>query len=341
MQLPPSVDGFNEADVREEIITPLLHRLGYEARSAANIIREQPLRYPREFLGRKDLRRDPPLRGRADYILDVDGSIRWTIEAKAPSAEISTDDVEQAYSYARHPEVRAVFFAIINGTELRVYQTDRAPEAAPILTVLYADIPASIQRLENLLGPDAIRRDHPLAAPDVGVPVGPGLRSLVRIVSGVVEFLECDPAVPLLGEVTLFVTDGAIEHNVDGTLIIYVQARSPFRSINEFNERMGLTRLELTSPDTILSTGAHSPTVFRQDMVVTLPAGETFPNLLGEGDLVLQRNLACRSTTVASGILEGDRFVGQFSQRYEYLDLPNMGESLVINATGRFKTVLA
>jgi hypothetical protein len=119
MILPHSVDGFGEADVREEIITPLLHRLGYKAGSRANIIREQPLRYPKEYLGHKKPRRDPPLRGRADYILDVDGLVRWTIEAKAPNALISVDDIEQAYSYARHPEVRAVFFAIINGAELR------------------------------------------------------------------------------------------------------------------------------------------------------------------------------------------------------------------------------
>ncbi len=341
MEFPASLDGFNEADVREEIIAPLLRHFGYRARSCANIIREQSLRYPREFLGRKNPHRDPPLRGRADYILDVDGLVRWTIEAKPPSAPISTDDVEQAYSYARHPEVRAVYFALMNGAEFRVYQTDRAPDAPPLLTVFYADLPAATVRLENLLGPNAIRRDFPLVTPDVGQPIGPGLRSLVRIVSGIVEFQESEPAAPLLREISLFVTDGAIEHDVDGTLMLHAEAQSPFRSINRFNERMRLSRLALTSPDTVLSTSAESPTVFQQDLRVTVPAGETFPNLMAEEEFILHRNLDCRSTTVARGILKANRFVGRFRQRYEYIHVPDIGESSVINASGQFETVLA
>jgi hypothetical protein len=70
----PPLDGSNETDLRDEVITPLLHLLGYRSATDANIIREQSLRYPRIFLGRKDRARDPPLRGRADYILEVE---RW------------------------------------------------------------------------------------------------------------------------------------------------------------------------------------------------------------------------------------------------------------------------
>lgn len=341
MNLPPSVDGFGEADVREEIITPLLHRLGYRAGAHANIIREQSLRYPHESLGRRKPGQDPPLRGRADYILEVDGLVRWTIEAKAPSELISMDVVEQAYSYARHPEVRAIYFAIINGAELRVYQANLAPAAPPILTLPCAGIAESMLVLENLLGPDALRRDHPVAAPDTGQPIGPGLRSLVRVVSGVVEFQQCSPAVALLDQITLFITEGSIERDPDGKLVIYVQARSPFRSINEFNQRMGLGQLELRSPDTTLSTRVEEPTTFRQETHVTLPEGEEFPNLAGEGELVLLRNLVCGSTTVAEGHLEGRKFAGRFLQRYDYRDLPTIGETFVVHASGRFETTLA
>ncbi len=161
IELPPDIGAFNETDVREEIISPLLRHLGYRAQSSANIVREQSLRYPRAFLGRKNPLRDPPLRGRADYILEVQGPIRWTIEAKPPTAPISLDDIDQAYTYACHPEVRAVLFAIVNGTELRVYQTNRGPEAAPMLALEYGDISRAMQRIENLLGPEAVRRDHP------------------------------------------------------------------------------------------------------------------------------------------------------------------------------------
>jgi hypothetical protein len=340
-ELPLHIDGFNETDVREEIIAPLLRHLGYRAQSSANIIREQSLRYPRAFLGRKNRRRDPPLRGRADYILEVEGPVRWTIEAKPPTAPISLDDVEQAYSYACHPEVRAVLFAIVNGTEVRVYQTNRGPDAAPILALAYADIPGAIQRIENLLGPQSVMRDYPEILPDAGRPIGTGLRSIVRIVSGFVEFQECNPTVPLLSEITMSIIEGAIERAEGGRLVVYVQARSPFRSVNELNERLGLQRLELTSVDEVLSTETDSPTTFRQEMTVTLPAGATFPNLVAEGELELTRALTCQSTTVATGILKGNRFAGRFHQRYDYRDLPNVGDKLTIDAIGRFETVLA
>jgi hypothetical protein len=341
IQLPPSIDGFNETDVREEIISPLLRYLGYRARSDANIIRELSLRYPRVSLGRKNPLRDPPLRGRVDYILEVNGLVRWTIEAKPPTGTISIDDVEQAYSYACHPEIRAVFFCIVNGAELRIYQTNHGPSAAPVLTLLYSELPGAMQRLENILGPQAILRDHPRVHLDSGEPIGPGLRSVVRIVSGFVEFSDCEPPVPLLAELTLSISDGAIERDENGHLIVYVQSRSPFRSVNQFNERLGLNRLELVSPDSALSIKLDSPTVFRQEMEVVLPAGATFPNLVGTGELILQRNLTCISITVAAGVLAGTRLVGRFLQSYEYRDLPNPGNTLAINSSGRFEAMLA
>jgi len=341
IHFPESLDGFNEADVREEIIAPFLHYLGYRARSSANIIREQPLRYPKESLGRKNPRRDPPLRGRADYILEVDGLVRWTIEAKAPTSSITADDVEQAYSYARHPEVRAVLFAVINGAELRIYQTDHSPDSPPVLALSYGDFPDAIQQLENLLGPEAMRRDFPRVALDPGRPIGPRLRSVVRLVSGHVEFQRSNPALPLLDQVTLFVTDGSIERDENGKLVLFIGLLSPFRSANRFNERLGLRHLELGSPDSSLSTDPNSQTVFRQQMVVTLPAGETLPSLTGEGDMVLPQNLTCRSVTVANGILVGNRFLGQFVQGYEYSGLPGDHDQLVVEASGQFETVLA
>lgn len=111
---------FNETDVREEIITPLLHRLGFKSGTENDIIREQSLRYPREFLGRKNPKKDPVLRGKADYILEAKGRVRWVIDAKAPDVLIDDDAIEQAWSYANHAEVRAVYFAVCNGRTLTV-----------------------------------------------------------------------------------------------------------------------------------------------------------------------------------------------------------------------------
>lgn len=84
----------NETDVREEIIAPLIRELGYRSSTEHNVLREQSLRYPRLSLGRKDTRKDPLLRGKADYILEAGGLVRWVIEAKAPTCDIDIDEIE-------------------------------------------------------------------------------------------------------------------------------------------------------------------------------------------------------------------------------------------------------
>ena len=90
-----------EVDVREDLLAPLLRRLGYERNGQHNLRREMPLRYPNNFLGRKK-KKDSPLLGFADYVLEANGQVRWTLEAKPP-LPITQDDLEQAFSYARHP----------------------------------------------------------------------------------------------------------------------------------------------------------------------------------------------------------------------------------------------
>ena len=48
-----NIDAMNETDVREIIVRPLLHHLGFKQGTAANIETEKTLRYSRAFLGRK------------------------------------------------------------------------------------------------------------------------------------------------------------------------------------------------------------------------------------------------------------------------------------------------
>jgi hypothetical protein len=46
-------EAMNEADIRAEIIDPLLRFLGYQSGTEFNIVREHTLRYPHKSLGRK------------------------------------------------------------------------------------------------------------------------------------------------------------------------------------------------------------------------------------------------------------------------------------------------
>ena len=80
MNFPPlPFDRMNEADVREEILAPFIRELGYRMGTEHDVIREQSLRYPKIFLGRKNPNRDLELRGRADYILESSGRVRWVL----------------------------------------------------------------------------------------------------------------------------------------------------------------------------------------------------------------------------------------------------------------------
>jgi hypothetical protein len=75
-------DSMNEADVRGEVLDPLLRRLRYRTGTENNIRRELDLRYKRVYLGHKEKKKDPELRGKADYVLEVGQRVRWVLEAK-------------------------------------------------------------------------------------------------------------------------------------------------------------------------------------------------------------------------------------------------------------------
>src|SRR6476660_6874550 len=98
LRFPPlPFSRMGEADIREEILAPLVKLLGYRSGTSYDVIREQSLRYPKIFLGRKNPAKDIALRGKADYILEVTGHARWILEAKAPGTDIDVDSIEQAW----------------------------------------------------------------------------------------------------------------------------------------------------------------------------------------------------------------------------------------------------
>ncbi len=148
----------NESDVREHILRPLLHDLGWKLGTNANIRTEITLTYNKVFLGRKNDKRDPDLVGRADYICDLLGVARWVVEAKSPTHELSRDDVEQAHTYACHPEVNATYFLLCNGRRFALYQTSYLED--PILSFDYADLELQRANLLTVLSPDALRKRH-------------------------------------------------------------------------------------------------------------------------------------------------------------------------------------
>lgn len=303
------------------------------------------------FLGRKKPNADPELRGKADYICEVGRRIRWTIEAKSPGGGITSDDIEQAFTYANHPEVRGVYFCLCNGFEFRIYRTVEGTKS-PVLSISYGEMNQKYDVLENVLSPSAIIRDYPTYVVDVGKPIGRGLRSVVRIAGGYIEYSENSYNSPVLKGLISTITGGAIERDENGWLTAVVHTRSPFASMQRLNERLGLSNLDFVSKDSALSVAPGAPTKFWLAQRVFFSKGERMFNLATWSEIELPINIICNSETTAEGILVGQDFKGSFDQIIR-LDFSGMPAQLIAHAqpaldrlrilriTGRFEVRLA
>ena len=109
---------FKEDAVREDIICPILKSLGYNASGPNRMIRSRKLLHPFVSIGsaRKEIYIIP------DYLMEISGKNGWIMEAKSPTEEIvKSVNVEQAYSYAIHHEIRVNYFALCNGKFFALY----------------------------------------------------------------------------------------------------------------------------------------------------------------------------------------------------------------------------
>ncbi len=93
---PTDFSGWCEQDVREGIIAKLLEGLGYEKGSKNDVLRGEQLKleYDKEIFGRPK-KTDRPLESFPDYVLVVDETWRWVIEAKPPAEEIGNKEIWQ------------------------------------------------------------------------------------------------------------------------------------------------------------------------------------------------------------------------------------------------------
>ncbi|MBI2867002.1 MAG: type I restriction enzyme HsdR N-terminal domain-containing protein [Chloroflexi bacterium] len=140
---------FKEDSVREEIIIPMLRSLGYSSSGSNRIIRSKTLLHPFITIGSK--RR--PIQLVPDYLLSVNGNFIAVLDAKAPNEEIKFgDNLEQVYSYAVHPEIRAPYFALCNGKEFALYAVQNQ---TPVLCFSTAELDQHWDDLQHYLAPAA------------------------------------------------------------------------------------------------------------------------------------------------------------------------------------------
>lgn len=318
------LDRMGEADVREEMLSPLVRALGYQTGTRYDVVRELSLRYPKEFLGRKIPEKDTILRGRADYILDVDKKLRWVLEAKAPSEVITPDVIEQTWTYANHAEVRAIYFAICNGWELQIFRTTDAPTVGAKAKFPYSEWDERFAEVADILGPAALLRDFGAESLQVGAPVGPGLRGFAKVLNGIINQTTSDlPSAPMLDQLQTSIVDGSLQRDKEGHLIGFLKTHAPFRAFQQFNESLGLDCFEMKSVSGELSTDKSSPTEFVHSDTVTLPKGAEVLDLRTWQTVRLPISVTCETKTRAIGYLDHDcTFRGSFSTEIRALNIP-------------------
>ncbi|MEE1923213.1 hypothetical protein V0R50_13155 [Pseudomonas sp. 148P] len=154
---------FKEDSVREEIITPILKKLGYRAEGDARISRSKTLKNPFIRVGTSN----HPVTTIPDYTLYFKETPVLVIDAKKPSEDITSEQhIQQAYSYAVHPEVRCQHFALCNGLRFVLFNLERP---TPILDLEFDEYLAQWEKLEKHLKPqNLIEPALALFAPDAG-----------------------------------------------------------------------------------------------------------------------------------------------------------------------------
>jgi len=155
---------FKEDSVREELVVPILKRLGYTATGENRIIRTEPLVHPFVYIGTKAHK----VNIFPDYQLTTAGKKSWVLDAKAPGEDIrSGPNVEQAYSYAIHKDVRVPVYALCNGHELVVFHVSHLE---PRLAIWLQEITSRWKEVNDLLCPLAFTDPMALSyLPDWGL----------------------------------------------------------------------------------------------------------------------------------------------------------------------------
>lgn len=144
------VSSFSEADVREEIINPILRILGYKKGQYSSLDREKHLRF---FNDNKRNQKDKFI----DYSATLWKESFWILEAKKPlyKDDFSFDHFKQALIYAVHPEINAAVIVLCDGIILSVFDREENVET-PILSFKIKDLLFHIDELRKILSPEHI-----------------------------------------------------------------------------------------------------------------------------------------------------------------------------------------
>jgi len=349
---PYNLDAMNETDVREIIVRPLLGLLGYRQGTPANIETEKQLRYSRAVLGRKK-ETDPELRGKADYICDALSYGRWVVEVKAPSETLSQDHVHQAYTYAAHPEISALFILLTNGRHFRIYRVGKMD--APIFEWKIEETKTYLLNIKNVLGAEAIRRR--LEVPiDYKKPLALNFGSRIKIVGGHLTYEEFNSDWQLLqgqfSKQNAAIVGGELVRGEDGAIRGHVEQAGPYGPLHFIEKAANVDVLQFSCNDEYVSSDKNSPTIMQNFVTWDVPAGIPIPReAFGGMKLALAAlpfSVAAKALTEVIGFIDGNKIKGTFTVEFEYrfgnLSMPHLRQVLPervrVTSAGNFEVVV-
>ena len=169
---------------------------------------------------------------------------------------------------------------------------------------------------------------------------GYGVGAGARIESGKIYYNTVNPNIPELLDMITVISGGYFERQ-ENRLRVHIETMTTRKSIQQLQERLGLNRLVLDSPDFTISADPIHPSVFKGEKLFSIPSSEllkiSFPRV-SPRVLNLRPSIEGVMTTAARATVEGGKIRGAFGQVYTY----DMGEfKLRIDVNGEFETTIA
>lgn len=136
------VDNYTEADIRAEVIDPIVRILGYQKGQFSSVDREKHIR----FLGKTHKY--------IDYTFTLWQENFWIIEAKRPlkGDNFGYSELSQATEYAIHPAINASIIVLCDGIKLEIFDRDEDLES-PIVSMKIMNLSRDFHLLRKILAP--------------------------------------------------------------------------------------------------------------------------------------------------------------------------------------------
>lgn len=136
------LDSYSEQDVREDIIAPILHALGYQKESIFSVERDKSL-----WIAGKRLA--------FDYSLTLWEENFWIIEAKKPSVtkgKFGYNELWQVLQYAVHPTINAALLVLCDGHAIEIFDREQSL-VNPVLRVERINFVRDFDKIRSILSP--------------------------------------------------------------------------------------------------------------------------------------------------------------------------------------------